>query len=391
MNCSDQLSASGGSQLRLALFSGAYDYISDGISLTLNRLVEDLERDGVEVLVFAPTAKKPAFPHAGTLVSVPSIPIPSRPEYRFALGIGRSAKRRLVAFRPNMFHIAVPDLLGFQSLRLARRWRLPVVASYHTRYETYLSYYGVDLFRSLGSRYLRGFYARCDRVCAPSPSMAEELQAAGYASNVRIWGRGVDMERFNPQKRSSQWRRDLGINDGEVVVLFVSRLVREKDLDTLINTIRGLELRGVSFRSVVVGSGPDRGYLESRLPRTIFTGFLEGEELARAYASGDLFPFPSVTETFGNVTLEAMASGLPVVGAKATGSSSLVDPDVTGFLATPQITDEFVAYLERLIGSVELRRKMGAAGLTQSQAYTRANAYRQMRSIYDNALTLQQT
>lgn len=386
MDRHDQSSTPANGPLRVALFSGAYDYIADGISLTLNRLVEDLEHDGVEVIVFAPTATQAAFSHAGTLVSVPSIPIPGRPEYRLALGIGRSAKRRLAAFRPNLFHIAVPDYLGFRSLRLARRWRVPVIASYHTRYETYLTYYGMEVFRPISSAYLRRFFAACDIVCAPSPSMADQLEADGYGSDVRIWGRGVDTVRFNPGKRSPEWRRNLGIGDEEVVVVFVSRLVREKDLDTLANVTEAVERRGALFRCLVVGDGPDRGFLEGRLPRAIFTGSLGGDELARAYASSDIFLFPSVTETFGNVTLEAMASGLPAVCANATGSRSLVVPGASGFLATPRNTDEFAGYLERLISSDDLRRRMGAAALARSATYTRANAYRQLRSVYDELL-----
>ena len=375
--------------LRVALFSGAYNYISDGISLTLNRLVEDLERDGVDVMVFAPTAKTPAFEHSGTLVSVPSVPIPLRPEYRFALGIGSLARRRFAEFKPNLIHVAVPDFLGYQSLWLARRYRIPVVASYHTRYETYFSYYGMGLFRALAAGYIRHFYRKCDRVCAPSQSMADELEAADIGHHVRIWGRGVDTVRFNPNKRSLDWRRSLGIGDEEVVVVFVSRLVREKDLGTFVNVVRGLQRNGTRFRAVIVGDGPDRGYLEENLSHAIFTGFLVGEDLARAYASADIFLFPSVTETFGNVTLEAMASGLPVVCAKATGSSSLVDPEITGYLAQPQNVDQFVGFVESLISCPDLRRKMGAAGRARSRTYTRANAYSQMRSIYDDVLNIE--
>ena len=386
MDRRDRTSTPVGGPLRLAIFSGVYDYIADGVSLTLNRLVEDLERDGVEVLVFAPTATQAAFSAAGTLVSVPSIPAPGRPEYRVALGIGRPARRQLAAFRPNLFHLAVPDFLGFTSLRLARRWRIPALASYHTRYETYLTYYGLDIVRPISAAFLRWFYGACDMVCVPSPSMADELRAKGYGSDIRVWGRSVDTVRFNPGKRSTEWRQSLGIGVEEVIVAFVSRIVREKDLDTVVNAVEGLERRGVSFRCVIVGDGPDRAYLEKRLPQAVFTGALAGEDLARAYASSDIFLFPSLTETFGNVTLEAMASGLPAVCADATGSRSLVEPDVTGFLAQPKDANSFVGYLERLIASPDLRRRMGAAGHARSATYTREKAYRQLRMAYDALL-----
>ena len=372
--------------LRLAIFSGVYDYIADGIALTLNRLVEQLEADGVEVLVFAPTAETAAFAHAGTLVSVPSFAIPGRSEYRCATVLGRTAGRRLEAFQPTLFHIAVPDILGLHAMSLARRRQIPVVASYHTRYETYPGYYGLGMVKPLLHGYLRRFYASADRVCAPSQSIAAEIEAAGYGRDIHVWGRGVDHQRFNPQKRSLQWRRDLGIGDDELIVLFVSRLVREKDLDTLAAVVEALTARSVAFRSVVVGDGPERASLEQRLPQALFTGFLGGDDLARAYASSDVFFFPSLTETFGNVTLEAMASGLPVVCADATGSRSLVKSGETGFVVVPKNKAAFANHLEQLLGNEPLRLAMGAAGLACSAEYTQQRAYHQLRSVYESLL-----
>ena len=372
--------------LRIAIFSAVYDYILDGVALTLNRLVEQLERDNIEVRVYAPTAKTAAFPHAGDLVSVPSFAIPGRSEYRCALVIGQAARRDLEAFQPNLIHIAVPDILGFHALRFARRQKIPVLASYHTRYDTYLDYYGFGMIRPAVSRYLKWFYSSVDKVCAPSASIAEDIEAAGYGRDIHVWSRGIDQQRFRLQKRSLQWRRNLGISDDEVVLLFVSRLVREKNLDMLVDVIEGLNERGVAFRSVIVGDGPERAFLEKRLPQTVFTGFLGGEDLPTAYASSDVFFFGSLTETFGNVTLEAMASGLPVVCATATGSRSLVEEGVTGFLGTPGKTEEFVTHLQRLLTSEDLRRSMGMASLERSGNYTQERSYREMRSIYDNLL-----
>ena len=216
--------------------------------------------------------------------------------------------------------------------------------------------------------------------------MAEEIEAAGYGRDIHIWGRGVDSLRFNPQKRSSKWRQDLDIGDDEVVLLFVSRLVREKNLDTLANVVDGLTKRGVSFRCVVVGDGPERASLEQRLPQAVFTGFLGGDDLACAYASSDVFFFPSQTETFGNVTLEAMASGLPAVCADATGSRSLVESGVTGFLSAPTDSAAFIGQLERLLDSEELRLSMSAAGLERSTEHTQERAGHQLRSVYYSML-----
>jgi phosphatidylinositol alpha 1,6-mannosyltransferase len=359
--------AAGERRLRIALITSSYNYIKDGVALTLNRLVGYLEAHGVEVLVFAPTAAKPAFAHAGTLVSVPSIALPARPEYRLALGMPRSVRRRLKEFGPDIIHIAVPDLLGARALRLAQRWNIPAVASYHTRYETYLKHYWyVAALTGLVSRHLRRFYAACREVYVPSLSMAEKLRADGLRDNFRIWPRGNDADRVNPAKKSADWRARHGIGVGELVILHVSRLVREKRIDVIAETARRIRAAGIAHKLVIVGDGPGRAALEKALPQAIFTGFLDGEDLAAAYASSDIFLFPSETESFGNVTLEAMASGLPCVCADATGSRSLVMAGVTGLLAKPGCIQQFADHIATLANDVSLRRRMGANARARS-------------------------
>jgi glycosyltransferase involved in cell wall biosynthesis len=350
-----------GHRLRVALITGSYNYIKDGVALTLNRLVGYLEGHGVDVLVFAPTAPTPAFAHAGTVVSVPSVALPARPEYRLALGMPRAARQRLKEFHPDIIHIAVPDFLGYRALSLARQWNIPVVASYHTRYETYLKHYWyLAVLTGLVKRYLRRFYAACREVYVPSLSMVETLRADGLKDNFRLWPRGIDTARFNPAKRSPEWRARHGIGVSELVILHVSRLVREKRIDVIAGTARRLQALGIAYRFVIVGDGPERAALERALPHAIFTGFLDGEDLAAAYASSDIFLFPSETESFGNVTLEAMASGLPCVCADATGSQSLVAVGVTGLLARPGCVEQFAEKIATLAADRGLRRRMGA-------------------------------
>jgi glycosyltransferase involved in cell wall biosynthesis len=200
--------------------------------------------------------------------------------------------------------------------------------------------------------------------------MIDELRQDGLHDNFILWQRGVDADLFNPARRSQAWRQSLGIAPDEVVVLFVSRLVREKQLATLAGIFTRLKAQGVPFRSLVVGDGPERQMLEEACPDTIFTGTLQGEELARAYASGDIFVFPSDTETFGNVTLEAMASGLPCVCASAPGSQSLVVDGETGFLATPRDADSFTGYVRRLLEDPDLRHRMGIAARARSLSFS---------------------
>src|SRR5690606_11649352 len=317
---------------RVALFTGAYNHIADGVSLTLNRLVSFLQRHDTETLVFAPTVDDPPVNHAGTLVPIPSIPLPGRPEYRASLGLPRSARATLKHFRPNVVHIATPDFLGYKALRLAERWKIPVVASYHTHFSSYLKYYGFGGLESVMWRYLQNFYSRCRHVYVPSPSMAEVLRSHGIESGLRLWSRGVDTSRFNPSRRSNEWRRSMGVGDDEILVSFIGRLVWEKGLRVFADVIQNVEQRGIPHRSMIVGEGPALTELRERLPSTLFTGYLEGTALARAYASSDVFLFPSDTETFGNVTLEAMASGVPTVCADATGSRTLVEHGETGLL-----------------------------------------------------------
>ncbi len=374
------------SPVRVALFTGAYNHIADGVSLTLNRLVHYLETHGHSVRVFAPTVAEPELAHQGTLLPAWSVPAPGRPEYRLSLGLSREARRALDCFDPDLFHVATPDLLGHQAQRLARRAGKPVVASYHTHFSSYLSYYGLGGLETPLWWALRRFYRRCDQVYVPTPSIAASLRDHGVTAGLRLWPRGVDAARFNPARRSLAWRRAHGIADDETVVLFVSRLVWEKGLATLAETLQTLQRRDVPHRSVVVGDGPAGAELRARLGDTVFTGRLEGVELATAYASADLFLFPSETETFGNVVLEAMASGLAAVCADATGSRDLQVPGVTGYLVTPGDSAAFAAATTALLSDVALRRDLARAAYARSQAYHWDAVLARVASYYEQVL-----
>ncbi len=366
--------------MRVALVTSSYNYIADGVALTLNRLVAYLERQGVQVLVFAPVAPKAAFAHQGTLVPVPSMPLPGRPEYRLALGMGGHAKRKLLDFAPDIIHLAVPDMLGQAALSLAKAHQIPAVASYHTRYETYLKHYWYTApLEGWLKRMLRGFYGACREVYVPSESVREALLADGLRDNFKPWPRGIDTARFNPDRRSTDWRARNGIGGDELVILHVSRLVREKRLDTLTRALNQLRL---PHRVVIVGDGPDRDYVGRELPHAIFTGFLDGDELAAAYASSDIFVFPSDSESFGNVTLEAMASGLPCVCADATGSASLVVAGETGYLAHADDAEGFARHIANLAADSGLRRQMGEAARARSLNFSWEETLARMLGYY---------
>ena len=346
--------------LRVVLTTGNYNYIKDGVSLTLNRLVGWLERNGVEVLVIAPVAEQAAMEHQGRLLPVPSFAIPTRKEYRIGRRLTAQLKDEIVRFKPDLFHIAVPDITGHSALNFAEKLRVPVVSSFHTRFDEYLQYYHLRFLEPWFHKKLRAFYARCQHLYVPSASMMAELAAQDIADNMRLWTRGVDHDRFDPARRSQEWRRARGIADDDVVIAYAGRLVAEKNMAVMARVFAGLKARGVAHRTLLLGDGPEAGWMRKALPETVFAGFLHGDELATGYASSDIFFFPSITETFGNVTLEAMASGLPSVTADATGSRSLVREGETGFLVPVDREDQMIERLVQLLSDGQMRKKFGA-------------------------------
>ncbi len=358
------------SDLRIALFSGNYNYVRDGANQALNRLVEYLLRQGAQVRVYSPTVAEPAFEPQGELISVPSFAIPNRPEYRFPFALSPRVRRDLAAFRPNVIHVASPDIASHRAVSWARRRGLPALSSVHTRFETYFRYYNLAWLEPVVVALLRRFYRRCDALVVPSESFAQVLREQRMNYDIDIWSRGVDRELFDPSHRSLEWRRSMGLQDDEVVVGFHSRLVMEKGLDVFSDTIDELRRRNARFRVLIVGDGPARPWLEARLPQAVFAGFMAGKNLGKAVASMDVLFFPSTTETFGNVSLEAMASGLPVVAAAATGSQNLVGNGKSGRLITPGAVRQFAEALRGYIDDAELRARHGAAGELRARDFS---------------------
>jgi phosphatidylinositol alpha 1,6-mannosyltransferase len=358
------------SDLRIALFSGNYNYVRDGANQALNRLVGYLLRQGAKVRVYSPTVEKPAFEPTGDLVSVPSMAIPGRPEYRIPTRMSGEVKRDLEAFAPNIMHISAPDRVGRLMAKWARDRNLPVLASVHTRFETYFRYYNMSFIEPLAEAWLRKLYRKCDALVAPSESMAQVLREQRMNYDIDIWSRGVDREIFYPARRDLAWRRGLGIDDDMPVIGFLGRLVMEKGLDVFSDTIDQLRRRQIRHAVLIIGEGPARGWFETRLPDAKFVGFQGGADLARAVASMDMLFNPSVTETFGNVTLEAMACGLPVVAAKATGSQSLVEDNRSGRLITPGAIAQFAEALRHYCEDPALRADHGKAGEARSLDYS---------------------
>ena len=365
------------SDLRIALVSGNYNYVRDGANQALNRLVGYLLRQGAKVRVYSPTVEKPAFEPTGDLVSLPSFSIPQRPEYRIPIGLPASVRRDLDRFAPNIVHIASPDIASHRAVSWARKRNIPAVASVHTRFETYLGYYHLELLEPVVRAALRRLYRRCDALLVPAESTAAVLRAQRMNRFIYIWTRGVDREQFNPGRRDMAWRRSVGIADDELAVMFLGRLVLEKALDVFAAAVDELRERGVQHHPLVIGDGPARDWFEKAMPSGIFLGEQVGDELARAVASSDVFLNPSVTEAFGNVTLEAMACALPVVAAVATGATTLIRDGESGILVEPGDADGFADALEAYARDPDLRRRHGEAGL----AYAATQDWDEINSV----------
>lgn len=356
--------------LRVALFSGNYNYTRDGANQALNSLAGHLLARGVNLRVYSPTVENPAFEPTGNLISVPALSLPGgRSEYKMAIGLPRRIREDLAEFAPNIVHVSAPEILGHRALSWARKHGIASVASLHTRFETYPRYYHLTALEPLAIRLSRRFYDRADQVLVPGQSIADIVAGWGVKTPIAIWSRGVNHDRFNPARRSLEWRRALGIGDGEVAVGFLGRLVLEKGLDIFADVIAALKTRGTPHKVLVIGEGPARDWFAERVPEAVFAGFQTGDDLGRAVASMDIFFNPSVTETFGNVTLEAMAAGVPVVAARATGAMDLVRDGVTGFLVEPRNVAAYAERIGELVDNPALRRAAGGAGHAVAQGF----------------------
>jgi glycosyltransferase involved in cell wall biosynthesis len=379
---------------RILISTGAYNNVVDGVSKTLNRLVGDLQRRDFQVIVVAPTAAQPALLHEGILYPAFSVSLPFRPEYRVALGLDKCSRQLFEAFDPDIVHVASPDYLGAKVQAWANSLNKPVACSYHTRFNSYLPYYiGSGNFLtpvdSAVWAWMRSFYNLCHHTYPPTPSVAQELQEHKITSEMRLWPRGIDLALFNPGRRKKSIREAWGVGDDTLVVLTVSRLVWEKNLQEIIDTITLLEEHGEPFKAVVVGDGPARAAMETKLPHAIFTGFLGGTNLSEAFASADIFFFPSLTETWGAVTLEAMASGLPVIVADAPGSKELVESGVTGYLVTPGRPMRWANAITELLHNEALRTRLGEnciSKVANSNSFTWKRATNMLISHYRDLL-----
>jgi glycosyltransferase involved in cell wall biosynthesis len=312
----------------------------------------------VDFRVFAPFMPPPEISWARRVHEVPYIHVPWHSEYRVSVHIGHKVSSRLDAYGPDLIHVVSPTPVAVRAQKYGQRNGIPVVGSFHTHFVSYFRFYGLRRIEWFGWRLMRSFYARCEVVYAPSHGIIQELAERGI-HNTELWSRGIDLGRFSPRWRDAELRARVGAGDDTPVLLMVSRLVKEKDLADLVQADRILRERGVGHRLVLVGDGPMRAELERELPDAFFAGHQAGDDLARWYASGDVFVFPSTTETFGNVILEAQASGLPAVVVDRGGPPDLVEAGETGLIARANDPADFAAKVEALAANPAERRRMG--------------------------------
>lgn len=335
--------------LRLAIVTETYPPEVNGVALSLSRFVEGLSQLNHEIQLVRPRQKDDAQKVAASDIEevlTPGLPIPKYPN----LKMGLPAKKRLVEQwtmrRPDLVHIVTEGPLGWSALEAARKLKIPVSSDFRTNFHSYCQHYGIGWLKRPIMGYLRKFHNRTQLTTVPTEYMRQVLTTAGF-KNVRVLSRGVNAGLFSPKKRSSGMRTQWGVTDDQFIVIYVGRLAAEKNLEVLVGAYARLRQIDDRVRLVMVGEGPERAELEKCHPEMIFSGFRRGEELAEHYASADLFVFPSLTETFGNVTLEAMASGLPVVAFDYAAAAQYVT-NKNGYLAPIDNADAFVKGCELL-------------------------------------------
>ncbi|HTH40412.1 MAG TPA: glycosyltransferase family 1 protein [Rhodocyclaceae bacterium] len=349
--------------LRVALVTETFAPEVNGVAMTLGRMVDGLRQRGHGVQLIRPRQHKtdapppqPGLEH----VVVPGLPIPRYPGLRFGLPNGRTLQRLWAEKRPHIVHVATEGPLGWAALNTARRMGIPVSSTFHTNFDAYSRYYGIGWLRGGIMRYLRHFHNKANTTLVPTRRQADSLNENGFR-NVGVLSRGVDTKLFTPARRSRSLRARWGLSGDELVVAYVGRIAPEKNLGLLIKAFDAIREKVPNARLLFVGDGPATAELrrrsDSRSPY-LFVGMRHGEDLAEHYACADLFLFPSLTETFGNVTTEALASGLAVVAFDYGAAGELIRDRVNGCLVPNGASKRFIDTAVEVATNDELRRSL---------------------------------
>ncbi len=371
--------------MRIALFTETFLPATDGVVTRLRYTLEELSRTGDDMLVIAPRYPDggPDYYAGAPIYRVPGVPFPPYPRIKLSSahpGVGRTLRR----FGPDLIHAVNPFILGPSGIYYARRLGVPLVASYHTNVAAYARYYNMNSLFDAARWWTRQLHNRAEVNLCTSEAAMDYLLAEGI-KRVRLWPQGVDAGRFHPDKASKRWRERLsGGHPSERVLLYVGRLAPEKGIERL-KTILG---RVPGTRLAIVGDGPARRNLEREFARTptVFTGVLEGEDLAAAYASADAFLFPSTTDTLGLAMLEALASGLPIVAAASGASREVVSEGENGLLYEADSALSLVAALSRLFSEDGLHEALARRARKSVEWRDWGSSTRALRGYYAQAL-----
>jgi len=355
--------------LRVLLVTETYPPEINGVAMTTSRLVQGLRQRGHWVGVVRPRQpadrSRQAEPDTWT---VPGLRIPNYPGLRLGMPAGRWLAGLLDAQRPDRVHVVTEGPLGWSAMRAARARGLPVSSGYHTHFDQYGAHYGLGWLTPWIRRGVDALHRRCQTTLAPTPELAAALAGRGIP-NARVLGRGIELGLFRPQRRDTALRRAWGLEAEAPACLYVGRLAPEKNLETVEAAFAALSARQPGARMIWVGDGPSLGRLRRRHPGHVFAGPRLGEDLARHYASADLFLFASLTETWGNVLGEALASGLAVVTYRRAAGMHLIDDENNGLSVPPGDTAAFIAAAERVAADPILRARLAAAAVRSMQAF----------------------
>jgi glycosyltransferase involved in cell wall biosynthesis len=354
--------------MRIAFFTETFLNKVDGIVTVLCLLFDHLQQRGVETVIFTPRYGEIDHYASTRVIQVPGFRVPQYPELKLSFPVLLKYPE-LRRFQPDLVHIVNPVVVGTGGLMMAKVLRVPVVASFHLNIGKAVKYHGVGMTEGFFNGLARTVFNQADYALAPSNKLRDEMRQIGIRGDIGIWQRGVDGEKFHPRHRSTPMREAL--SDGhpdETILLYVGRLSGEKQIIHLHPVLENVP----STRLAIVGDGPERAALEQQfagLPAK-FMGYLSGEALSQAYASADIFVFPSAMEAFGLVVTEAMAAGLPVIASQVGGVMDVVSEGITGLTFAPGDIPTLIKHTQRLSADAVLRAKMGAAGRAFAETQT---------------------
>jgi len=331
--------------VKLAIVTETYPPEVNGVASTIARFIKGLAELGHDITLIRPRQgqkDKPRNESGFKEVLTLGMPIPGYSSLRMGLPQKNMLLQKWSTDRPSLVHIVTEGPLGWSALQAAKQLNIPICSDFRTNFDAYSTHYGLSILKSPIQRYLRYFHNHCNFTMVPTQDLKNQLLSNGF-ERLRVIARGIDTELFNPTKRCLELRDQWGIKDGQKVVLYVGRLASEKNLQVTVDTFKAMLQVNPNLKMVWVGDGPEKGSLKLSCPNSIFAGVQTGEALAKHYASGDIFLFSSLSETFGNVTLEAMASGLAVLAYDYAAARQFIDHGVNGFVATPHDAKSFIA------------------------------------------------